>query len=226
MRRYKDRWIIGAYDCINEPISMTPRREELTPKPVYFYEEMIRRCRKIDQKHLFLLNGTQFSSLTYFFDHEFDQEYHNWGISLHAYEMVVPEVASLASVLRTCREQKICLWMGETGGRNEHAWQTTMYEILAEYHAGYNLWCWKTVEGAGEYASYTIREKETYTVSVTYCADEKVTSDVHPYFAYETAPNTLELFKLGTVTGEGILKIEVLDGCARFGQIVIRKSGK
>lgn len=63
--------------------------------------------------------------------------------------MVVPEVASLASVLRTCREQKICLWMGETGGRNEHAWQTTMYEILAEYHAGYNLWCWKTAEGAG-----------------------------------------------------------------------------
>ena len=61
MRRYKDRWIIGAYDCINEPISMTPRREELTPKLVYFYEEMIRRCRKIDQKHLFLLNGTQFS---------------------------------------------------------------------------------------------------------------------------------------------------------------------
>ena len=36
MRRYKDRWIIGAYDCINEPISMTPRREELTPKLVYF----------------------------------------------------------------------------------------------------------------------------------------------------------------------------------------------
>ena len=65
-------------------------------------------------------------------------------------------------------------------------------------------------------------------------AGEKVTSDVHPYFAYEivaiydlqTAPNTLERFTLGTVTGEGILKIEVLDGCARFGQIVIRKSEK
>ena len=55
-------------------------------------------------------------------------------------------------------------------------------------------------------------------------AGEKVTSDVHPYFAYETAPNTHERFTL--VTGEGILKIEVLDGCARFGQIVIRKSEK
>lgn len=62
---------------------------------------------------------------------------------------------------------------------------------------------------------------ETLFEGVMPPAGEKVTSDVHPYFAYETAPNTL-----GTVTGEGILKIEVLDGCARFGQIVIRKSGK
>ena len=67
---------------------------------------------------------------------------------------------------------------------------------------------------------------ETLFEGVMPPADEKVTSDVHPYFAYETAPNTLERFTLGTVTGEGILKIEVLDGCARFGQIVIRKSGK
>ena len=304
MRRYKDRWIIGAYDCINEPISMTPRREELTPKLVYFYEKMIRRCRKIDQKHLFLLNGTQFSSLTYFFDHEFDPEYHNWGISLHAYEMVVPEVASLASVLRTCREQKIwdsyleCLAVDkckENTQYHPYLLREGNFEIPAiGYNAlpmdshrglsdlpnatGYRLYDrFELVYekgyhpepagfaapgpikhprdhvqlqlGAGEYASYTIREKETYTVSLTYCAakkvkvqaaiqgetlfegvmppaGEKVTSDVHPYFAYETAPNTLEQFTLGTVTGEGILKIEVLDGCARFGQIVIRKSEK
>ena len=121
MRRYKDRWIIGAYDCINEPISMTPRREELTPKLVYFYEEIVQtkrlRYRQLFRERLFLKG-------------------------------VMPP------------------------------------------------------------------------------AGEKVTSDVHPYFAYETAPNTLERFTLGTVTGEGILKIEVLDGCARFGQIVIRKSEK
>ena len=149
MRRYKDRWIVGGYDCINEPLSMTPRLDELTPVLAQFYEEMIRRCRAIDKNHLFLLNGTQFSTQTYMFDHDFDPECHNWGISLHAYEMVSPELISISDVLKTCRELGICLWMGETGGRNEHAWQTTMYEILAEYHAGYNLWCWKTVEGAG-----------------------------------------------------------------------------
>ena len=58
MRRYKDRWIIGAYDCINEPISMTPRREELTPKLVYFYEEIVQtkrlRYRQLFRERLFL----------------------------------------------------------------------------------------------------------------------------------------------------------------------------
>ena len=58
MRRYKDRWIIGAYDCINEPISMTPRREELTQKLVYFYEEIVQtkrlRYRQLFRERLFL----------------------------------------------------------------------------------------------------------------------------------------------------------------------------
>lgn len=58
MRRYKDRWIIGAYDCINEPISMTPRREELTLKLVYFYEEIVQtkrlRYRQLFRERLFL----------------------------------------------------------------------------------------------------------------------------------------------------------------------------
>ena len=58
MRRYKDRWIIGAYDCINEPISMTPRHEELTPKLVYFYEEIVQtkrlRYRQLFRERLFL----------------------------------------------------------------------------------------------------------------------------------------------------------------------------
>ena len=58
MRRYKDRWIIAAYDCINEPISMTPRREELTPKLVYFYEEIVQtkrlRYRQLFRERLFL----------------------------------------------------------------------------------------------------------------------------------------------------------------------------
>lgn len=148
-KRYGDRWILGGYDCLNEPLSVTPRREELTPALQEFYAEMVRRCRKFDKNHLFLLNGTQFSTLVDLFDRDFDPEYHNWGISLHCYEMVSPEMVSLSDALKKCREWNVPLWMGETGGRNEHAWQTTMFELLDEHHAGFNLWCWKTCAGAG-----------------------------------------------------------------------------
>ena len=58
---------------------------------------------------------------------------------------------------------------------------------------------------------------ETLFEGVMPPAGEKVTSDVHPYFAYEIAPNTLEQFTLGTVTGEGILK-KITDLSARRNQ--------
>ncbi|MGN0479679.1 MAG: hypothetical protein ACI4GO_09615, partial [Hominenteromicrobium sp.] len=317
-------------------------------------------------------------SQTYMFDHDFDPECHNWGISLHAYEMVSPELVSISDVLKTCRALRIPLWMGETGGRNEHAWQTTMYEILAEYHAGYNLWCWKTVEGAGcasvlnfkvpeewhlitdyalcggprpsfehaqriwdeyleclkvehcrenvqyhpyllregdfeipaigydalpldshngladmpcatnyrvfdrfeivyeqgyhppmmpggfggpqlhprdhmhlrlsqgEFASYTVRSKGSYTVGATYCAAESVgvrvmrdgqilfegmlpaaaETPVHApsgLFPHEGAANALAPFTFGTVAGAGVIRLEVTQGTAEFGEIVLRE---
>ena len=148
-RRFADRWIIGGYDCLNEPLSITPRIWELTPILQEFYAEMIRRCRVYDKNHLFLLNGTQFSTLVDLFDRDFDPECHNWGISIHQYEAVSPEMVSISDALKKCEEWNVPLWMGETGGRNEHDWQTTMYELLAEHHAGFALWCWKTVVGAG-----------------------------------------------------------------------------
>ncbi len=148
-RRYRDRTIVGGYDCVNEPLSVTPTVERYTPVLQEFYQEMIRRFRQLDKNHMFLLNGVQVSSLVHIFDRDFDPQCHNWGISLHCYEMVSPEPVSVSDVLNKCRELQVPLWMGETGGRNEHAWQTTMYEILREHDAGYNLWCWKTCVGAG-----------------------------------------------------------------------------
>ena len=63
-RRYKDRWIIGAYDCVNEPLSVTPRMFELIPGLKDFYSEM--------------------------FDLSFEQEKHrqnaNWIISPSEYQ--------------------------------------------------------------------------------------------------------------------------------------------
>lgn len=58
-RRYKDRWIVGAYELLNEPIS-PPRFDHLIPELVRFYDEVIARIRKIDTRHMFSLEGHRF----------------------------------------------------------------------------------------------------------------------------------------------------------------------
>ena len=148
-RRYKDRWIIGAYDCLNEPLSVTPRMFELIPRLKDFYSEMIRRFRQYDRSHMFLLNGTQFSSRVDIFDREYDPECRNWGIAIHAYAMVSPELASFREALRSSEEWNVPVWLGETGSAREYAWQTTVYELLREHHIGYNLWSFKTCGETG-----------------------------------------------------------------------------
>lgn len=378
-RRYKDRWIVGGYDCINEPLSITPRNSELLPVLKEFYAEMVRRFRVIDKNHMILLNGTQFSSRLDVFDRDYDPECHNWGITIHAYSMVTPEAASFSEAFRKREEWNVPLWMGETGSWKEYHWQTTVYEMLRERHAGYNLWSFKTCgdagaarlasftapeewrlivdyalrggpkpsfehaqkifddyleaarlenctldesyhpyllrEGdfeipavgyngfpagsrrgnaelpnianyrtadgfeivyesgflppvampgsgaaghlrdhmqlrvrAGEYASYTVLDAGEYSVSVTYCAEApakvRLSADgvtvfegvlpaaaeqpqpgkEHPLFPGEPAPNELTEFPLGRTEGEHILRLEVLDGSARFGKVIIRKN--
>jgi len=146
-RRYENRWIVGAYDCINEPLSMTPRMFELLPVLQDFYQEMVRRFRSFDTKHMILLNGTQFSSRIEAFDRDYDPICHNWGIAIHAYSMVSADVASFADVFARCEELNVPLWMGETGSLREYMWQTTLYEMLANRGVGYNLWCFKTHKG-------------------------------------------------------------------------------
>ena len=58
---------------------------ELEEKLRSFYLELVSRVRKLDKNHMFLLNGTMFSSKVHIFDRNFDPECNNWGISIHCY---------------------------------------------------------------------------------------------------------------------------------------------
>ena len=97
----------------------------------------------------------------------------------------------------------------------------------------------------GEFASYTVRTKGSYTVGVTYCAaapaEVRVTvngemlfagtlpaaaeTPVHApskLFPHEPAANALASFTFGMASGAGAVKLEVTGGTADFGEIVIR----
>jgi len=149
--RYCDRAVIAGYDLLNEPLAI-PKWDKYLPRLQEFYDEAIRRIRRIDTRHMFFLEGHRFSSRADILKKELDPEYHNWVFAPHLYE-TVPDLALIGPLLQVSEELNVPLWMGETGGNKE--WMTTLYEMLYENHMGVNIWCHKSEENADTAALYT-----------------------------------------------------------------------
>ncbi len=145
--RYRERWIVGAYDLLNEPIndpSQIPAYEE---KLKEFYDEVIARIRKIDQKHLLTVEGTVWSTHPGIFDHDYDPVCKNWCIHIHNYRYI-PETQELSAMMERSLALNVPIWMGEGGaGEKENA---VFLQILEQENIGYSLWCWKTVVGGAD----------------------------------------------------------------------------
>ncbi len=141
-KRYADREIVGGYDLLNEPISIS-RWSYLKPELAGFYDDLIRRIRVFDRNHIVFLEGTLFSTNMDIFDHDYDPECGNWGISVHIYG-ASPEARELYKYLDTSLRLDIPVWIGE--GRVKDPDMAVFYEIAAMYHMGFNLWAWKSVD--------------------------------------------------------------------------------
>lgn len=144
-RRFKDRWIIGAYDLLNEPLS-GPGWDHLKPELMSFYDEVIARIRKIDKNHMFTIEGSDFSMDMQIFDHEYDPECHNWCIHSHFYGFS-PEPRDLYYFLDSSIRCNVPVWIGEGG--SDPVSNSIYYEIAAAYDIGYALWSWKAADGPG-----------------------------------------------------------------------------
>lgn len=140
--RYKDRWIVGGYDLLNEPVSL-PNHRYCVPKLAQFYDEAIARIRKIDKKHMFTLEGSCFSRSNEIFDHDYDPECHNWCIHVHIYDPS-PERKVLYPYLLKGLEYQVPVWIGEGGSDITN--NAVFYEIASEYGIGFCMWCWKVAE--------------------------------------------------------------------------------
>jgi hypothetical protein len=141
-KRFKDRSIIGAYELLNEPLSL-PRWDYLLPKLSEFYDECIKRIRKIDKKHMIILEGHRFANRLEVFTKNFDAECNNWAISIHCYN-ASPEPKTILTAVAKGKELNVPVWLGETKGTNK--WMTALYEIAVQYHIGINLFPWKAAK--------------------------------------------------------------------------------
>ncbi len=140
--RYKDRWIVGGYDLLNEPLCM-PEWQHLLPKLIAFYDKAIERIRKHDKKHLFTIEGMSMATDLRVFCKDYDPECHNWCIHLHFYGFA-PEVASLYPYLSLAAKYNVPIWMGE--GSLPPADCAVFLDMASEYGIGWNRWCWKVAE--------------------------------------------------------------------------------
>lgn len=141
-RRYADRWIVGGYDLINEPLS-GPDCAYLIPELGKFYDELIPRIRKYDKNHMLTLEGAVFSMDMDIFDHEYDPECHNWCMHTHFYHFS-PEVRDLYRFLDSSVRCNVPIWIGEGG--SEPVDNSIYYEIAATFDIGYSIWSWKSAD--------------------------------------------------------------------------------
>jgi hypothetical protein len=162
-RRYKDRYIVGGYDLLNEPIR-TPNPDNIdhyVDSLSKFYTDCIREIRKIDKNHLFSLEGHHWSTKLDIFDHLFDE---NMCIHFHRY-WNAPDTSLLVEYIKASERLNVPLWLGETG-ENSLEWYTTMFFMLDQHDISWNFWTWKKM--ATTNSPYSINKPENYNLVTEY----------------------------------------------------------
>ena len=166
-RRYADRWIVGGYDVLNEPIAIN-RWHHLMPELERFYDDAIARIRKHDKNHIVFLEGVMFSTNMNIFHRQYDAECRNWGIAIHIYNCS-PEVRELYKYIEVQRRLNVPVWIGE--GRLKDPGMAVFYEIAAKHHMGFNLWVWKSVVNDEDSGATTYVLPEGFDMVLKYATE-------------------------------------------------------
>ena len=86
--RYRDRWIVGGYDLLNEPLRPVrfegdPDQDVYLPELKAFYEKAIAAIRRVDTRHVITIEGHHWSTETDVFDRPYDDKmiihFHRYG---------------------------------------------------------------------------------------------------------------------------------------------------
>jgi endoglucanase len=183
-RRYRDRAVVAAYNLINEPLSNAPFGRFLRDdqyqadwdKLNSIYQKAIQAIRKVDAKHILMLEGDYYSVLFEKMDRPSDPNLifssHNYiGVStsnLDHYPIEVDgtlwnkdqvkEQFAKTEAYRVTQKYQIPLLVGEFGFSNSHATGRTGGQIyafsdqiktLTEFGAHWTFWTYKDISSMG-----------------------------------------------------------------------------
>jgi endoglucanase len=172
--RYSNRWIVGGYDLLNEPIAPGTAEgknyDYLLPKLEEFYDKAIAEIRKTDSRHMISIEGHHWATNTKVFTKKYDD---NMIIHFHRYACL-PDITAYQEFMQLSEKFDAPLWMGETG-ENITEWFTAMYPLSVELGIGYNLWPWKKMGCTN--SPYSVKIPEGWDKIIGYTKGEP-----HPGF--------------------------------------------
>ena len=146
-RRYADRWIVGGYDLLNEPIRPAAPGEErgqdeYIPRLKEFYADAVARIRKWDTRHAVAIESPHYATEPDFYDRLYDP---NMIIHFHRYACP-PDEAALRPFLEAGERLNVPVWLGETG-ENTLAWIGAIVPLALSQGISVTLWPWKKMGG-------------------------------------------------------------------------------
>lgn len=141
--RYASEACIAGYDLLNEPL---PNRwKHLNDKVLPLYRRLIKTIRKVDEKHLIILEGVHWATDFSIFDSFTKEEAaDNILLQFHKY-WSEPDRESLEEYVRASKRLRVPLFMGE-GGENNCEWYTTIFPLYERLNMSWNFWSYKKME--------------------------------------------------------------------------------
>ncbi len=163
-KRYKDEPAVAGYDLLNEPLpERTGAADAYKAKLEPLYRRLTEAIRKIDTKHLIIVEGANWANDWSVFTTPFDK---NMVYQFHYYCWDNPDtLKSIRRYLDYRDKLNAPVWVGETGERdNAIYWATTEY--FEASNIGWSFWPWKKMEARN--APYSVKAPAQWDAVVAY----------------------------------------------------------
>ena len=141
--RYKDNPTVAAYDLLNEPLPENGSAEKYKHLLVPLYERLIKAIREVDKKHMFTLEGYNWSNNWSLFTKAYDD---NMFFQFHYYCWDNPtSLNDISNFVKRRETLNTPIWVGETGERaNDIYYATGQY--FKKNNVGWSFWPWKKMD--------------------------------------------------------------------------------
>ena len=164
VERYKDSPVVAGYDLLNEPLpENTGAAEKYKHLLVPLYKKLTEEIRKIDNKHMIILEGYNWANNWSEFTENFDD---NLVYQFHYYCWNNPDhLNDISYFLRERERLDAPVWVGETGEKNPAIYFATS-QYFEKNNIGWSFWPWKKIDN--RQVIYSVNAPEGYDKIIRY----------------------------------------------------------